>query len=148
MSEKIKVTNNIKSILGFELNPTSEGFRVLPRQGAFLHITEDELNYIHINQSIIQKGMLWIDDKEQRVKLGLESDEGERASKNILQYEEIKELVEGHHATLRKSLSEIDEPTILLQFVEVARDLEIDSKAKINMIEKAAKVTIFEDEED
>lgn len=147
MSKKIKVINNIKGILGMDLNPTNEGYRALPRQGAFLNITEDELNYIHVNQEIIQKGMLWIEDKDHRVRLGIEDEEGKRESNNILKHDEIVELVKGNHLKLRSTLKDIDEQTILTQFVEVARDLEIDSVAKIKMIEEASNMTIFDDED-
>lgn len=144
---KIKVVNNIKSALGFNLSPAGDAFRVLDKQGLFYHVTEDELNYIHINQEIIQKGMLWIDDKETRVKLGLEKEDGTKENKNIIQYNEIVKLVEGHHKTLESALDKIDEPTILEQFVEVARDLEIDSVAKIKMIEDKSDTEIFTDDE-
>lgn len=147
MSEKIKVINNIHGGLGFYLNPTPESFRVLPKQGAFLNITEEEIQYIFINQEIIQKGMLWIENKDLRVKYGLEKEDGSKTNPNVLQHDEIVELVKGHHKTLEKTLSEITEKEIILQFVEVARELKIDSKAKIDTIEKVSKVKIFDDEE-
>lgn len=145
MSKKIKIINNIKSIVSFNINPV-DGFRTLPRQGAFMNITEDELNYIYINQQIIQKGILWVDDKDMRVQLGLETEDGTKDNKNIIQHEDIVKLIEGHHKTLERNLKSITEPTILLQFVEIARELNIDSVAKIKMIEESAKVKIFEDE--
>lgn len=143
---KVKVTNNIHGGLGFYLNPMPESFRLLPKQGSFLEITEEELQYIHINQEIIQKGMLWIEDKDTRVIFGLENEDGTKENQNVLQHNEIVDLINGHHKTLEKTLNEITEPTIITQFVEVARDLKIDSKAKIDMIEKASKMTIFEDD--
>lgn len=143
---KIKVVNNIHGGLGFYLNPTPESFRLLPRQGAFLEIAEDEVSYIHINQEIIQKGMLWIEDRETRIKLGLEQEDGSKTNSNVLRHEEIVELVTGNYKKLEKVLSEIIEPTILLQFVEVAREQKIDSKVKIDLIEKATKSKIYEDE--
>lgn len=143
---KVKVTNNIHGGLGFYLNPMPESFRLLPKQGSFLDITEEELQYIHINQEIVQKGMLWIEDKEQRVKFGLENEDGTKENQNVLRHEEIVELISGHHKKLEKVLGEITEQTIITQFVEVARTLKIDSKAKIDMIEKASKMKIFEDD--
>lgn len=147
MSNKIKLVNNIKSIVGFNVNPSGDGFRTLPKQGTFIYVTEDELNYIHINQSIIQKGILWIDNQDMRIKLGLEDESGDRHNKNILQYEDIVNLVKGHHMTLASALRNIDEQAILLQFVEVARDLKIDSMAKVKMIEEKSKVKVFDDED-
>lgn len=147
MSKKVKVINNIKSGLGIYLNPTPESFRLLPKQGAFLNIAEEEIDYIHINQSVIQKGMLWIDDKNIRVRLGLEKESGEKTNQNILRHEEIVELVSGNYKKLEKTLEEIDEPMIVTQFVEVARELKIDSKAKIDIIEKKSKMKIYSEDE-
>lgn len=144
---KIKVINNIKGAVGFYLNPMPESFRVLNNQGLFLHIDEDELNYIHVNQNIIQKGILWIDDRATRVKLGLEAEDGTKTNSNVLQYSEIVELVNGNYKKLEKELNNITEKTISQQFVEAAREQEIDSKAKIDIIEKATGQRIYEDEE-
>ena len=144
--KKVKVINNVHSVVGFYLNPLPESFRVLPRQGAFLNLTEEELDYININQAIIQKGLIWIDDKELRVKYGLETPDGEKANANILQYEEIKELVNGNYKKLEKAIGEITENAILLQFVEAAREVNLDSKAKIDIIENKSKIKIYDDE--
>jgi len=147
MGKQVKVINNIHSGLGFYLNPTPESFRLLPKQGSFLKIDEEEIDYIHINQEVIQKGMLWIDDKEVRVKLGLETETGEKTNSNVVRNEEIIELVQGNYKKLEKELNEITEKAIILQFVEVARELKLDSKAKIDIIEKKAKMKIYDDEE-
>ena len=147
MGKKVKVLNNIHGALGFYLNPTPDSFRVLPKQGAFLTIDEEEIDYIFINQEIIQKGMLWLEDKDIRVKLGLETSEGEKTNLNVLRHEEIVELVQGNYKKLEKALGDITEPTIILQFVEVARELKLDSKAKIDIIEKKSNSKIYEDEE-
>ncbi|KOS61439.1 hypothetical protein FJQ98_16680 [Lysinibacillus agricola] len=145
--KKVKVINNVHSVVGFYLNPLPESFRILPRQGAFLNLTEEELDYININQAIIQKGLIWIDDKDLRVKYGLETLDGEKANANILQYEEIKELVNGNYKKLEKAIGEITENAILLQFVEAAREVNLDSKAKIDIIENKSKIKIYENEE-
>lgn len=147
MGKKVKVLNNIHGSLGFYLNPTPDSFRVLPKQGAFLTIDEEEINYININQEIIQKGMLWIEDKDLRVQLGLEKPDGTKSNQNVLRHQEIVDLVQGNYKKLEKALDEINENTIVLQFVEVARELKIDSKAKIDIIEKKSKMKIYEDEE-
>lgn len=147
MGKKVKVLNNIHGSLGFYLNPTPDSFRVLPKQGAFLNIDEEEIDYIYINQEIIQKGMLWIDDSEIRVRFGLEDAEGEKVNLNVLRHDEIVELVQGNYKKLEKALNDITEPTITMQFVEVARELKVDSKAKIDIIEKKSKMKIYEDEE-
>lgn len=144
---KVKVINNIHGGLGFYLNPTPESFRMLPKQGAFLNIEDEELDYIHINQEIVQKGMLWIDDKNTRIKYGLETSEGEKTNLNVVRHEEIVELVQGNYKKLEKALNEITEDTIVLQFVEVARELKVDSKAKIDIIEKKSKMKIYDDED-
>ncbi|MGG3892021.1 hypothetical protein [Metabacillus fastidiosus] len=147
MSQKVKVINNIHSAVGFLLNPNPESLKVLPKQGTFYHVTEEEIDYIHINQNLIQTGVLWVDDKDVRVKLGLETPEGEKTNQNVLRHEEIVELIQGNYKKLEKALSEITENTIILQFVEVARELKVDSKAKIDIIEAKSKIKIFEDEE-
>lgn len=147
MSKKVKVINNIHGGLGFNLNPTPDSFRVLPKQGAFLNIEEEEVDYIHINQEIIQKGMLWLDSKELRIKYGLETAEGEKTNLNVVRHEEIVELVSGNYKKLEKALNEVTEETIVLQFVEVARELKVDSKAKIDIIEKKSKMKIYDDED-
>ncbi|MGM7720498.1 hypothetical protein [Metabacillus sp. Hm71] len=147
MGKQVKVVNNIHSGLGFYLNPTPESFRLLPKQGSFLKIDEEEIDYIHINQEIIQKGMLWIDDKDVRVKLGLETETGEKTNLNVVRNEEIVELIQGNYKKLEKTLNEITEDAIVQQFVEVARELQVDSKAKIDIIEKKSKMKIYEDEE-
>jgi hypothetical protein len=144
--KKVKVINNIHGGLGFYLNPTPESFRLLPKQGAFLEITDEEIQYIHINQEIIQKGMLWLDSQELRISYGIEKEDGTKENLNVLRHEEIVELVQGNYKKLEKSIEEISEPTILSQFVEVARELKIDSKAKIDIIEKATGATIYEEE--
>lgn len=146
MGKKIKVINNIHSGLGFYLNPTPESFRLLPKQGSFITLDEEEIDYIHINQEIIQKGMMWVDDKDARIKFGLETESGEKTNLNVVRHEEIIELVNGNYKKLEKALNEITEDAIILQFVEVARDLKIDSKAKIDIIEKKSKMSIYEDE--
>lgn len=146
MSKKVKVINNVHSVVGFYLNPLPESFRVLPKQGAFLQLTEEELDYIHINQSIIQKGLIWIDDVELRVKYGIENDKGEKENSNVLQYAEILELVKGNHKRLEKVMGEITEDAILQQFVEASRELKLDSKAKIDIIEAKAKIKIYDEE--
>lgn len=147
MSKKVKIINNIQSAVGVYLNPTPESFRLLQKRGAFLNIEEEEIDYIHINQEVIQKGSIWIDDQEIRVRLGLETAEGEKANLNVVRHEEIVELIQGNYKKLEKALNEITEDTIILQFVEVARELQVDSKAKIDIIEKKAKIKIYEDEE-
>ena len=147
MSRKIKVVNNVHGSLGFNLNPTPESLRVLRTQGAFLDIEEDEIRFIFINQEIIQKGILWIEDKEMRVELGLEKPNGVKQNQNILKHDEISEVIQGNYKRLEKILNEITEPNIVLQFVEIARDLKIDSKAKIDLIEARSKIKIFEDAE-
>lgn len=146
MSKKVKVINNVHSVVGFYLNPLAESFRVLPKQGAFLQLSEEELDYIHINQSIIQKGLIWIDDAELRVKYGLETEQGEKANSNVLQYSEILKLVEGNYKRLEKVIGEITEDAILQQFVEAARELKVDSKSKIDIIEAKAKIKIYDEE--
>jgi len=145
--KKVKVINNVHSVVGFYLNPLPESFRILPKQGAFLSLTEEELDYININQAIIQKGLIWIDDKDLRVKYGLETSDGEKTNANILQYEEIKELVNGNYKKLEKAIGEITENAILLQFVEAAREVNLDSKAKIDIIENKSKIKIYDDED-
>lgn len=145
--KKVKVINNVHSVVGFYLNPLPESFRILPKQGAFLNLTEEELDYININQAIIQKGLIWIDDKDLRVKYGLETSDGEKTNANILQYEEIKELVNGNYKKLEKAIGEITENAILLQFVEAAREVNLDSKAKIDIIENKSKIKIYDDED-
>lgn len=147
MSKKVKVVNNIHGSLGFHLNPTPDSFRVLPKQGAFLSIEDEEIDYININQQIIQKGMLWIEDQATRVRLGLEDEKGERSNQNILRHEEIVELVKGNYQVLKKALNEITEKTIIQQFVEVAREVGLDSKGKIDLIEEKAKTKIYSDED-
>lgn len=147
MGKQVKVVNNIQSGLGFYLNPTPESFRLLPKRGSFLKIDEEEIDYIHINQEVIQKGMLWIDDKDVRVKFGLESEDGQKTNQNVVRHEEIVELIQGNYKKLEKALNEVTEKAIILQFVEVARELEVDSKAKIDIIEKKSKMKIYEDEE-
>lgn len=147
MGKKVKVINNIHGGLGFNLNPTPDSFRVLPKQGAFLNIDEEEVDYIHINQEIIQKGMLWLDSQELRIKYGLETAEGEKTNLNVVRHEEIVELVSGNYKKLEKALNEVTEETIILQFVEVARELKVDSKAKIDIIEKKSKMKIYDDED-
>lgn len=147
MSKKIKVKNNIHGALGFYRNPSPESFQVLMKQGLFTSLTDEEIDYISINQDIIQKGSLYIDDKDTRVRLGLETDKGEKTNQNILQYEEIVELVKGNYKALEKAINEVEERNILLQFVEVARELNIDSKSKIKTIEDKVKVKIFDDED-
>lgn len=146
MSNKIKVINNIHSVLGFYLNPSPESFRSLPKQGAFMNVTEEELDYIYINQAIIQKGALWIDDKDTRIRLGLEDEKGVKANQNILRYDEILELVQGNYKKLEKVIGEITEESILQQFVEAAREVKLDSKAKIDIIEGRAKMPIYDEE--
>lgn len=148
MGKQIKVVNNIHSAVGFYLNPTPESFRLLPKHGSFLNIDEEELDYIHINQEIIQKGILWIDDHDTRVKFGLETPEGEKTNQNIIQHDEIAELIQGNYKKLEKSLNSITEDAIIEQFVEVARELKIDSRTKIDMIEEKAKMKIFEDKDE
>jgi hypothetical protein len=145
--KKVKVINNINGALGFYLNPTPESFRVLVKQGAFLNIDEEEIDYININQEVIQKGMLWIEDKDTRVRLGLEEPTGEKTNANVLRHQEIVDLVNGNYRKLEKVLNDIDEPTIVLQFVEVARELKVDSKAKIDIIETKSKMKIYQDED-
>ncbi len=147
MGKQVKVINNVHSGLGFYLNPTPESFRLLPKQGSFLKIDEEEIDYIHINQEVIQKGMLWIDDKDVRVKFGLETETGQKTNSNVVRHEEIVELVQGNYKKLEKALNEITEKTITLQFVEVARELKVDSKTKIDIIEKKSNMKIYEDEE-
>lgn len=147
MSKQIKIINNIHSVVGFYLNPTPESFRVLAKQGAFMTVAEDELDYIQINQSIIQKGVIWIDDKDVRVKYGLETETGEKSNLNILQHDEIVELVSGNYKKLEKVLNEITENAIIQQFVEVAKELKIDSKTKIDIIESKSKMKIYDEEE-
>lgn len=145
MGRKIKVVNNIHGSLGFYLNPTPESFRVLKSQGLFYDIDEEEVRFIHVNQEIIQKGMLWIEDKEMRIEFGLEKADGTKQNQNILRHDEIVELVQGNFKRLEKVLNDITESSIILQFVEVARELKIDSKAKIDLIEAKSKMKIFED---
>ena len=147
MSKKVKIVNNVNSSVGFYLNPTPESFRMLPKRGAFLLIDEQEVEYININQSIIEKGIVWIDDKDNRVKLGLETETGEKVNANILQHEEIVELVSGNYKKLEKVLEGITEKAIIEQFVEVARELNIDSRAKIEIIEGKSNKRIFEEKE-
>lgn len=146
MTKTVKVINNIHSSVGFQLNPLPESIRILPKQGSFLNITEEEVDYININQAIIQKGIIWIDDKDVRVKLGLESETGEKTNSNVVRYDEIVELVQGNYKKLEKSLNEITEDAIVQQFVEIARELKIDSKAKIDIIQAKSKTKIYDEE--
>jgi len=147
MSRKIKVINNIHGALGFNLNPTPESLRILKTQGSFIDIEEDEVRYIYINQEIIQRGILWIDDKDMRVELGLEKEDGNKTNVNILRHDEISDIIQGNYKKLEKILNDITELAIIQQFVEIARDLKIDSKAKIDIIEAKANMKIYEDTE-
>jgi hypothetical protein len=133
--------------LGFSLNPSPESFRLLKTSGAFIDIDEDEVRFIHVNQEVIQKGMLFVEDKDLRIEFGLEKPDGTKLNKNILTKDEIIKTIQGHHKTLEKFLNEIDEPSVIRQFVEIARELKIDSKAKIDLIEAKSKMKIYEDEE-
>lgn len=144
--KQVKVINNVHSIVGFYLNPLPQSFRSLPRQGAFISISEEELDYIFINQQIIQKGLIWIDDQETRIKYGLEEASGKKLNSNVLQYSEIIELVNGNYKKLEKSVNEITEKAILDQFVQAAREVNLDSKVKIDIIEAKTKVKIFDEE--
>lgn len=140
------VRSNVQGGLGFFLNPSPESFRLLPKHDTFLDITEDEVRYIHINQEIIQKGMLWVEDDTLRIEFGIDSVDGQRENMNAIKRSEIVELVSGNYKKLEKALQSIDEQSILTQFVEVARELKIDSKTKIDVIERAAKINIYEEE--
>lgn len=147
MGKKIRVVNNIHGKLGFCLNPMPESIRLLKTQGDFIDIDEDELRHIYINQEIVQRGMLWIEDKNMRIEFGLEKEDGTKENANILKYNEIKELVQGNFKRLEKVLGEVNEPNIILQFVEAAREIKIDSRAKIDLIEKKSGMLIYEDKE-
>lgn len=145
--KKIRVINNIDSALGFYLNANQESLKVLKKQGSFIDVYENELDYVFHEQEIIQKGMLWIEDKTLRIKYQLENEDGTKENQNVLKHDEIKVLIEGNYKKLEKVLNEITEPIIIQQFVEVARELKIDSKVKIDIIEKVSKMKIYEDED-
>lgn len=144
---KIKVISNVQGGLGFYLNPAPDSFRILPKHETFLEITKEEIQYIYINQEIIQKGMLWIDDVDLRIEYGIEKEDGTKENMNALRIEEITALVSGNYKKLEKALEEVTEPIIISQFVDVARTLKIDSKAKIDVIEKASNMKIYDDVE-
>jgi hypothetical protein len=143
--EKIKVINNTHGSLGFTTNPTPQSLVVLKSHGLFWYLTEDEIRYIFLNQTIIQKGLLWIDDKDIRIDLGIEQADGQKINYNVMKNTEIEEFIKGNYKRLEKVLDEITESHTLKQFVENARIMKLDSKAKIDIIEKKAKIKIFDD---
>ena len=145
MLEKIKVINNTHGSLGFTTNPTPQSLVVLESHGLFWYLTEDEIRYVFLHQKIIQKGLLWIDDKDIRIDLGIEQADGQKINYNVMKNTEIEEFIKGNYKRLEKVLDEITESHTLKQFVENARIMKLDSKAKIDIIEKKAKIKIFDD---
>ena len=145
MLEKIKVINNTHGSLGFTTNPTPQSLVVLKSHGLFWYLTEDEIRYIFLNQTIIQKGLLWIDDKDIRIDLGIEQADGQKINYNVMKNEEVVAFITGNYKRLEKVLDEVTEQHTLKQFVENARIMKLDSKTKIDIIEKKAKIKIFED---
>lgn len=143
--DKIKVINNFHGSLGFYKNASPQSYFLLKKQGLFTYLTEEEIDYISLNQTIIQRGMLWIDNKNMRIKYGIEKEDGNKVNFNVLKSDEIKELIEGNYKKLEKTLNGITEQNTILQFVDIARDLKIDSKTKIDLIESKSKVKLFED---
>jgi len=143
--EKIKVINNTHGSLGFTTNPTPQSLVVLKSHGLFWYLTEDEIRYIFLNQTIIQKGLLWIDDKDIRIDLGIEQADGQKINYNVMKNEEVVAFITGNYKRLEKVLDEVTEQHTLKQFVENARIMKLDSKTKIDIIEKKAKIKIFED---
>jgi len=142
---KIRVTNNFYGSLGFNRNASPESFFLLKKQGLYTDLTEDEIDYISLNQTIIQRGMLWLDNKDLRIKYGIEKPDGNKANFNVLKHDEIRELIEGNYKKLEKVINEITEQNTILQFVDIARELKIDSKVKIDLIEAKSKIKLFEE---
>jgi hypothetical protein len=143
--EKIKVINNTHGALGFTTNPTPQSLVVLKSHGLFWYLTEDEIRYVFLNQSIIQKGLLWIDDKDMRISLDLEQADGQKVNYNVMKNEEVVAFLSGNYKRLEKVLEEVTEQHTLKQFVENARIMKLDSKAKIDIIEKKANIKVYDD---
>jgi hypothetical protein len=144
-NNKFKVINNFHGGLGFYKNASPQSYFLLKKQDLFTYLDEEEIDYISLNQTIIQRGMLWIDDKDMRIKYGIEKEDGNKVNFNVLKNDEIKNLIEGNYKKLEKVLNEISEQNTILQFVDIARELKIDSKTKIDLIEAKSKIKLFEE---
>lgn len=140
-NEKVLLTSNFDGTVG--VTPAYSKFAKFAKKGVSIPFDKDEIRYIFRVQSVIQNGLVIVDDKDLRVEFGLETAKGEKQNMNVLTPEEIVKLINGSVKNLEKALKDITEEHTLRAIVETAREQKVDSKVKIDLIEKASKLEVF-----
>jgi hypothetical protein len=148
-SKKIRVENNMPS--GSMSFFTSDGKKKLLRQpGAFTTLSPDDIWHVFNTCKLIQSGYLFIDDKDMRVELGLEEDDGS-IDVNALSLKDLKDLVLNSTVDELKEVLESDlSDGTKEKIANIARDEyknnTFDAK-KLSLIEKETGLIIEDDGE-
>ncbi|EGL20047.1 MULTISPECIES: hypothetical protein [unclassified Paenibacillus] len=146
-AKMIRVVNNMPTgSLGIVL--TDGKPIVLPKPGSYKEVSFDNVLNIYTSCKLIQKGHLYIDNKEVRIEFGLE--DGDQVDINALSREELGELVKESDAKhletiLAADTSDGTKEKIVLLAREQYKNESMDAK-KVKVIETATGMSVTEED--
>lgn len=146
-SNSIKVINNMPAGgLGIELANGKK--RILPEPESFINITVEDIWHTFNTCKTIQKGYLFIDDKDMRIELGLEDDEG--IDINAISREDLKVIVVDKPVSELKEILESDlsdgtKEKIVILAREIYASEGMDAR-KVSMIENLTNMPVTEND--
>lgn len=147
IEKSIKVVNNMPNGgLGIDLANGKK--KILPKPNSFTEITKEDIWHIYNICRTIQKGYLFIDDKEMRVELGLE--DGDGIEINAMCREDLKSIVVDKPLSELKEILESDlsdgtKEKIVVLAREVYNSDGMDAR-KVAVIENATNMPVSEND--
>lgn len=146
-ANSIKVINNMPNG-GLGLDLANGKKIILPKPDSFANITRDDIWHIFNTCRTIQKGYLFIDDKEMRIDIGLE--DGDGIEINAMSREDLKTIVVDKPVSelkeiLASDLSDGTKEKIVVLAREVYNSEGMDAR-KVAAIENATSMPISEND--
>lgn len=131
MAEKIKLMNKQKCDIGITLPDNPRGVNI--KAGSFHFVTEDELDYIASVCTLLQRGLLTVEEKNaelmENIGIDIKNDE------HFITDEEIHKRLTGSAKKIAEWLATVDEEYILDRIYTEAMSMDL-SMNKIKVLQE------------
>lgn len=120
--------------------PNGDYFEWLPAREGFEdshEMTVRDVQWLHTRSATFKKGYLYIEDADLRKRLGLET---EKVKSYSLSREDIEKMLKGNMNQLKKLNELKDNKNLILEVVEVAKELNITNSNKIDFLSEISGI--------
>lgn len=120
--------------------PSGEYYEWLPAREDYEdshELTFREVSWLHTQTSTFREGYLFIDNEEVRKRFGLES---EKQKVLNLSRSEIETMLKGNMKALKKLEDVKDNKSLILDVVEVAKELKITNATKLEYLSELSGI--------